>query len=270
MNAEAIPTHHALDRYRIFYPTASDEDLLQALSEGFEIDPQSAHAITGRNSRGLPLKKGTTYIMHKHRTGLFAVDKRNRVVVTFLRFNQHQEERVLSLWPVEPKPEPTPVIKTTASTLDYRTFLPDPDPKATARHLGQNDPPKSKSKWARQQEDLESSLPHVRMPPKFIRVSSSLTEMFAAIAPKPISAARKALVAARDTIQPLSPDLCTVEIQVGEVPHTAYLFRRRAFEQGSPEWWVGKNLPPELPEVEVKMALMLRRRGWKCFPPIPE
>lgn len=245
---EAIPTNHALDRYRIFYPTASDEDLLQALSEGFEIDPQSAHAITGRNSRGLPLKKGTIYIMHKHRTGLFAVDKRNRVVVTFLRFNQHQEEHVLRLWPVEPKPEPTPVIKTTA-----------PAPTKT-----------KKSTWARHQEDLENSLPHVQMPPKFIRVSSSLTNMFAEIAPKPIAAARKALVAARDTIQPLSSDLCTVDLQVGEVLHTAYLFRRRAFEQGSPEWWMGKDLPPEIPEVEVKMAMMLMRRGWKCFPPIPE
>lgn len=77
------PTHHAVERYRVFYPRAEGRDVAAAAIAGPELEPPIAYRLLGR---GWAPRGGTVYRLHPERTGIFAIDPATETIVTFLRF----------------------------------------------------------------------------------------------------------------------------------------------------------------------------------------
>lgn len=92
-----VLTHHALDRYRIRYPDASEVETLWAVQDAIDISPDIALSLAGRSWQ---VGRGTTdtYRLHRDRSGIFVLDGRR--VITFLRFYGHtQQDLARRLYP---------------------------------------------------------------------------------------------------------------------------------------------------------------------------
>jgi len=90
-------TVHARDAFRIHHEGVDFDTVLEALDASIEIDTGVALNLVGR-----PGKVGKTrdrYRLAPDRRGLFVDD--NGTVVTYLRFQQTQEDFALKHWPIE-------------------------------------------------------------------------------------------------------------------------------------------------------------------------
>jgi hypothetical protein len=113
-------TDHAIEALRLFYPRA---DILTELRAAVEAPPVAARGLLGRLSPTKP--NGSRYLIHRERTGIFALD--GRVVVTFLRFySRLQWETASRLWPGGDEP--------TADVHWVRQLAGTPDPAAAQEH----------------------------------------------------------------------------------------------------------------------------------------
>lgn len=88
-------TDHAVDALQEFYPRATRGTVLTEVAAGVVVDPDIAKTMLGRKP---PRRKDTTFVLHRERTGLFAVC--NATVVTFLRFYSLDQHRfACQHWP---------------------------------------------------------------------------------------------------------------------------------------------------------------------------
>ena len=259
--ADVQLSRHVLDRYRIFYPTAGWSEVRSALEKGFEIDPRSAWAVTGRAARGIPLKKGTVFIMHQDRTGLFAVEKYDKIVVTFLRFNDYQQERVLKLWPLQ---KPAPEVPKNIGIPDYMKDSTTEDkvnPFESTVSFEPEDPVVVVKASQSRGDQLREVLPGLGVRTNDIRVSKKLLADHPS--DEPLREIRKAIYLAKGTIRQVTTNSYT--IRVGG--QGLVLSRRPDYEKNEPEWWLSYKAPPPVSRVEAQMAEMLRRRGWVVMAP---
>lgn len=93
-------TRHALKRYRLHHPGASEQDICDFLSWGKEIDAPMALTLLGRSA----LKKTqSSYVLAPDRQGLFVVDTKiaTKHVITYLRFGVRQSEFARKHWPFQ-------------------------------------------------------------------------------------------------------------------------------------------------------------------------
>lgn len=91
----ARPSQHAVEALALFYPSADGRSVIDEVGRGVEVEPATAVAMVGR-SRHRP---GSTYVLHRERTGLFVIAV-DRTVVTFLRFYALEQHQLAArLWP---------------------------------------------------------------------------------------------------------------------------------------------------------------------------
>lgn len=86
------PTHNAIESLCLFYPRADEELVLEEVAKGLPIEASVAVRLVGRQHA----REGSSYVLHRERTGLFALA--DGCVVTFLRFHalsQHELARTL-------------------------------------------------------------------------------------------------------------------------------------------------------------------------------
>ncbi len=86
-------SHHAIESLCLFYPRADEATVEAEVSRGVFVEPAIAVRIVGRQNA----RRGSAYVLHRERTGLFVVAP-DGTVITFLRFYalaQHELARTL-------------------------------------------------------------------------------------------------------------------------------------------------------------------------------
>jgi len=95
-------TTHALDRYREHHPEAEEGDLLAAITAigTVSLDPALARTMCGRPTDHDRWKKDEdSYVLAADRCGIFVV-VHGHTVITYLRFEQQQEDFAHKHWPL--------------------------------------------------------------------------------------------------------------------------------------------------------------------------
>lgn len=86
-------SHHAVEALALFYPRVTEAELLLEVTRGVRVEAGAAVKLVGRDHA----RKGSDYVLHRERTGLFVLS--GRTVVTFLRFYAlAQHEIAVRLW----------------------------------------------------------------------------------------------------------------------------------------------------------------------------
>lgn len=116
------PTDHAVEALGLFYPGANGHDVIREVRAGIEIEPQTAVALVGRTRT----RPGNRYVLHRERTGLFALDS-DGTVKTFLRFYAlAQHKMACRLWPGGDPPTTTEPLWASGRTLGPDCTRTDP------------------------------------------------------------------------------------------------------------------------------------------------
>lgn len=136
---------HALDAYQIHFPQALHRELLYALTQGEEIETQTAMGLLGRKPSSF--KEGDRFVLATHRRGLFVVSPALHIrngeerpdlkpwnVVTYLRFQRQQEADAHRMWPSSHAAPPPDLAQPNPDEPDVRQPLDKARQKA--RQLG--------------------------------------------------------------------------------------------------------------------------------------
>lgn len=117
-------THHALAAYRIFYPSASERDVWEAMLASVDVPFSVGHRLRGKGYRRD--NDSGSYLLHPERSGLFIIE--GTAIVTFLRFySATQRDLAEQLYPGGKTPTcegapwyvaPPPVPTVCGETLD--------------------------------------------------------------------------------------------------------------------------------------------------------
>ena len=91
-------TFHAVERFALHHPDASEPEVVEAVEQALEIAPQAALPLIGRNSTR---PTNSRYRLAEDRQGLFVLEAvaGRSIVVTYLRFGPWQAQLAERIWP---------------------------------------------------------------------------------------------------------------------------------------------------------------------------
>lgn len=103
----ASPTPHALERYRLYYPEATEDDLLAAMARSVRVEPSIARRLTGFACEASSEKRWATRLLHPERTGMFVWLRNAGSVLSFTRFERSQHDLAVRLYGAGEEPAST-------------------------------------------------------------------------------------------------------------------------------------------------------------------
>lgn len=91
-------TFHAIERFALHHPDASEVEVARAVESALEVAPQAALPLVGRNSTR---PTNSRYRLAEDRQGLFVLElvSGRFIVVTYLRFGPWQAQLAARIWP---------------------------------------------------------------------------------------------------------------------------------------------------------------------------
>ncbi len=92
-------TFHAVERFALHHPEASELEVAEAVEQALEIAPQAALPLLGRNSTR---PTNSRYRLAADRQGVFVLEAvaGRSAVVTYLRFGPWQAQLAERIWPL--------------------------------------------------------------------------------------------------------------------------------------------------------------------------
>lgn len=114
-------TFHAVERFALHHPDASEVEVASAVESALEVAPQAALPLIGRNSTR---PTNSLYRLAEDRQGLFVLESVGGrfIVVTYLRFGPWQAQLAERIWPR--KNGPREVVVPAAPSLRQRAEEP--------------------------------------------------------------------------------------------------------------------------------------------------
>lgn len=97
-----VVTDHAIQQFQRHDRDAGLLDVAHAIQNGIDVDEDTARPFRGLHGARKAQQK-SYYVLVPSRRGMFVLGKENGkwVVITYLRFQQMQEDLAWELWPYE-------------------------------------------------------------------------------------------------------------------------------------------------------------------------
>ena len=95
-----VVTNHALQQYRKHDPHADTLDIAHCVQDGIDLDEDTARPFRGLQGKR-KAEQESFYVLAPSRRGMFVLvhEDGKHVVITYLRFQQTQEDLAWELWP---------------------------------------------------------------------------------------------------------------------------------------------------------------------------